>query len=312
MYKFLPYKKKLIQDVFKKAKNSTAETSFTGILKDLENSLRDDFNIYLSYKSFETYYRIFIEKNEDYKIKSLILNDLSKYLGFENFDEYCEKNRIKKDFSNIKINIDENEEEVNSDRNFSDINISITNSPVFNFPEFVTRHKNSFGIAGILLVAGFIFNKNEFFNDKKEEISQPLSWISESNKATETSFVSNDLRKENNPPKIVFVSENKTKYDEKLENTKRKDCMYWNDVEYIPVFCDENLENFKVIQINSDVLKIKKITRPDTLTTENAIGKVWYDKSNKKVEFFTHHGIHPENGKTLRNVTEYIVEKYAK
>ena len=57
---------------------------------------------------------------------------------------------------------------------------------------------------------------------------------------------------------------------------------------------------------------LKKITRPDTLTVENALGKVWYAKSNRRVEFFTHHGIHPENGKTLREATAYMIEKYAK
>jgi hypothetical protein len=88
--------------------------------------------------------------------------------------------------------------------------------------------------------------------------------------------------------------------------------MYWNEVEYIPVICNENIASFQVIQRNEDFLKLKKITRPDTLTTANALGKVWYDKSNRKVEFFTYHGIHPENGKTLRNVTSTILEKYAK
>ena len=51
-----------------------------------------------------------------------------------------------------------------------------------------------------------------------------------------------------------------------------KECMYWNDLEYISVFCDQNIANFKAVQRNEDFLKLKKITRPDTLTTENAIG----------------------------------------
>ena len=80
--------------------------------------------------------------------------------------------------------------------------------------------------------------------------------------------------------------------------------------EYVPVFCNEKIDNYDVIQLNEEQLKIKRITRPDTLTVENAMGKVWYDKSNKKVEFFTHYGIHPENSKTLKPVTEYILEKY--
>jgi hypothetical protein len=86
--------------------------------------------------------------------------------------------------------------------------------------------------------------------------------------------------------------------------------MYWNGEEYIPVFCDENLNNFHVEQIDEDKLKLKKITQQDTLTTENALGKVWYDKTNNKIEFFTHYGVNPKNGKTLKEVTQHILEKH--
>lgn len=312
MTKFLPQKKKLIAEVFETAGKNTTETSFSGILKDLENTLKDDFNIYLSYKSFETYYKVLVEKNKDYNIKPLILDDLSKYLGYENFKTYCEKNALIKETSSVKINVD-GKEESDIAKNFTDIIINITNSPIFNFPEFVTKHKNSFGIAGILLVAGFIFNKADYFKGKKEENFQPLKMMSESMNAT--NFSNESINKnEIDPTKIIVISEknNATQSEKTNDRSNQKDCMYWNEVEYIPVFCNENIANFQVIQRNEDFLKLKKITRPDTLTTENAIGKVWYDKSNRKVEFFTYHGIHPENGKTLRNVTNTILEKYAK
>ena len=35
-------------------------------------------------------------------------------------------------------------------------------------------------------------------------------------------------------------------------------------------------------------------------------------KSNRRVEFFYTYGIHPENGKTLREATAYMIEKYVK
>jgi predicted HAD superfamily phosphohydrolase YqeG len=89
MSKFLLQKKELLEKVYKKAKNSTTETSFSGILKDLENTLIDEFNIQLSYRTFETYYKSVAENNIDYNIKPLILNDLSKYLGYENFKNFC-------------------------------------------------------------------------------------------------------------------------------------------------------------------------------------------------------------------------------
>ena len=57
---------------------------------------------------------------------------------------------------------------------------------------------------------------------------------------------------------------------------------------------------------------MQKITRPDTLTFENAENRVWYDKSNNQVEFFTQYGLHPTNHKTLRAVTKHMIDKYAK
>ena len=45
--------------------------------------------VQLSHKTFETYYKTIVEKEEDYNIKSIILDELSKFLGFEDFKEFC-------------------------------------------------------------------------------------------------------------------------------------------------------------------------------------------------------------------------------
>ena len=60
-----------------------------------------------------------------------------------------------------------------------------------------------------------------------------------------------------------------------------------------------------------NISQLQKITRPDTLNFDNAIGNVWYNKSDGKVEFFTNYGLHPENGKTLKPISKYILNKYA-
>ncbi|QNJ97016.1 hypothetical protein ALE3EI_0433 [Constantimarinum furrinae] len=39
---------------------------------------------------------------------------------------------------------------------------------------------------------------------------------------------------------------------------------------------------------------------------------LWYDKTDNVVTFFTYHGLHPVNGKTLKEATEGMVEKYGK
>lgn len=267
---FLLEKKKLLEDVFEKAKNNTYETSFSGILKDLEIDLRDKFKIQLSYKTFETYYKSVVKNSKDLTIKPSTLNDLSRYLEYENFKNFCEKNPILDQTSSIKVSID-GKEETSAIKNFSDIIINITNSPIFTIPEFVTRHKNSLGLVGIFIVFGFLLKKSDYFQENKVNQVKSIA----------------DLKK------------------------NEKECMYWNGEKYIPVFCDENKAGFHIEQLDPDKLKLMKITQPDTLNAKNALGKVWYDKTNNKVEFFTHYGKNPENGKTLKDLTEVILEKYA-
>lgn len=306
MSKFLLQKKKLLQEVYKKAKNDTTESSFSGILKSLENTLKEDFEIPLSYKTIETYYKSIVENNIDYNIKTIILNDLSVYLGFNDFKEFCERNPNLDHTSNIKVSIDgKNETSANT---FSDIIINITNSPVFTIPEFVTKHKSSFGIVGILLLSGFFFSRSDYFKEVKPTQIKTL---------VDSNFSNNSNIKpvEKEDPmitKTIYSSDKNVNIESKnVENRKRnKECMYWDGDKYIAIYCDENLDNFHIEQINLDKLKLKKILQPDTLTSKNALGKVWYDKSNNNVEFFTYHGLNPSNNKTLKEVTPYILEKY--
>ena len=80
---------------------------------------------------------------------------------------------------------------------------------------------------------------------------------------------------------------------------------------YVAVLCNEDISVNPVIAIDEELLRsFRKINKIDTLTVNNALGKVWYDKSNNHVEFFTNYGIHPENGKTLKPVSKHIIEKY--
>ena len=300
MTEFFLQKKELIMQVYNKAKNSTTETSFSGILKDLEFTLLDEFGIPLSYKTFETYYKNIVEKNIDYKIKTAILNDLSFYLGHINFKEFCGKNPVNTQTTKVKVSIDGNETSRET-KSFSDIIINITNSPVFTLPEFVAKHSNSFGLVGILLVLGFVFKKYNAFSDSKNTIEKD-------------SVTKNLVVEKNDLPHstIHFANTESANHGEISAYERKKECMYWDEDHYEEVFCNEIIEGKTIIAINNDTKLLKKINSPDTLTAENALGKVWYDKSNKKVTFFTHYGLNPENGKTLKPATEYILETYAK
>lgn len=90
-------------------------------------------------------------------------------------------------------------------------------------------------------------------------------------------------------------------------------CMYWDKSEYKPVDCeDKNPIYGQIIPFDYEAMEyFKRIERKDTLTVENAAGKVWYSKYNGEVEFFTADGIDPNNGRELRKATPFMIDKYA-
>jgi hypothetical protein len=261
MSRFLLQKKKLLEEVFEKASNETTEKTFSGISKFLERALLDDFRINLSYKSFETYYKTIVENEKDYNIKPVILDDLSKYLEYDSFRNYCS------DWKTIEYTISET---------ISKIVINITNKPILQMPDFLK--KNGLGIVEmafvLLLVTGGVF----FSNGKKADNRNPIG--------------------------INFFSNRKSEIE--------KDYMYWNDERYVATDSSDLGPQIEIVPMKEyDFKYFKKIMRPDTLTVDNALGKVWYDKSNNEVEFFTSFGINPENGKTLKDVTEHILNTHA-
>ncbi|MDC8105907.1 hypothetical protein ACNFU2_13500 [Chryseobacterium sp. PTM-20240506] len=153
MSKFLSQKKKLLEDVFEKASNETTEKSPSGILKSLERSLLDDFKVNLSYKTFETYYKTIVESEKDYNIKPVILDDLSNYLGYDNFKNYC------LDWKTIEYTINQT---------VSRIVINIINKPILAMPDFIK--KNGLGLVEMafvifLVTGGVIFSNNKKYDD---------------------------------------------------------------------------------------------------------------------------------------------------
>lgn len=259
MSKFLPERKKLLEDVFEKVSNETPETSFSGIIKYLERTLLDDYQITLSYKSFETYYKAIVEREEDYNIKTIILDDLSKYLGFESFSDYCSG------WKSFEYKIHQA---------LSNLVITVINKPILKMPEFLTK-QSSLGIAGFVIVALFLTG-NAYFSNKKN------------NQENSSSF--------------GFLSS---------VQEKKKECMYWDKSQYRVAYCDDKDPHKDLKPLDTVALRyFKMITRKDTLTVDNAFGKVWYSKYNGNVEFFTMDGTNPENGKDLRFATEYMIDTY--
>lgn len=149
MSKFLSEKKRLLEEVYEKASCETTEKSFSGILKSLEASLWDDFKIKLSYKTFETYYNNIVLEDGDYNIKSRILDELSVYIGYNNFLEY------RSEWNTVEHTIQQA---------ISKIVITVINKPLLAMPEFVKQ--NGFGIAGLILVISVLIANSELFNAK--------------------------------------------------------------------------------------------------------------------------------------------------
>ncbi len=86
-------------------------------------------------------------------------------------------------------------------------------------------------------------------------------------------------------------------------------CMVWVNNKYVETSClGEEFEEKLNVQLLSN---FKRISVMDTVTFfKNGEVQVWYDKSNNELEYYTAPGIHPKNGKTLKPITKYIIEKY--
>lgn len=88
-------------------------------------------------------------------------------------------------------------------------------------------------------------------------------------------------------------------------------CMVWEETSFQIAPCNSST---RVLPFNENKMKFfRKIEVAPTYKFFSRTGEplVWYCKLNKNaIEFFSAPGIHPETGKTLKAVTEYIIEKY--
>ncbi|MCE4064910.1 hypothetical protein LXM63_07345 [Chryseobacterium gleum] len=266
-------KKLLINEVFQQARRESEKTSKSGLACYLHLYFIDNLKFYdISEKTFIRYYEDFVEGNSTRNIELERLNKMSQYIGYKDFTDFSRTFIRNDEKKNMTtVKISVDQDEEIISERLSNININIINEQHIKMPEFVKQ--NSFGLVGILMLGGFLIGN---------------FYCSTGNKSAYESF--NFL----NLPVI------------------EKNCMYWDQYEYKATACKE--ENLILNIIPKDDIQIKyfkRITRKDTLTVENALGKTWYSKVNGKVEFFTMDGIDPENKKELKKSTEYIIRKYS-
>ncbi|MES2487288.1 MAG: hypothetical protein V4581_15230, partial [Bacteroidota bacterium] len=97
-----------------------------------------------------------------------------------------------------------------------------------------------------------------------------------------------------------------------------KKCMVWKDDHYEAANCDDIAlqgEGYKHTGLNIILLeKMKKVTVCDTTTFfKHNKPCIWYGKSaDKKYEYFTYPGIHPETGESLKKITHYMISRNVK
>lgn len=88
-------------------------------------------------------------------------------------------------------------------------------------------------------------------------------------------------------------------------------CMVWKHDHYEKVDCTGSIGEKKIVPYIFNNFRKVQVSDTTTFFKKGEV-QIWYDKSNNDVEFFTAPGIHPSNGKTLKPISEYMIEKYIK
>ncbi|WP_036156509.1 hypothetical protein [Maribacter forsetii] len=97
------------------------------------------------------------------------------------------------------------------------------------------------------------------------------------------------------------------------EKNKETLCMTWKGDHFEKVACSVNYKE-KVVPL--DEVRLHNLKKIDVDLTTDFFDEttrqplIWYYKSGNKIEFYTAPGLHPVNGKTLKAITEHIVDKY--
>ncbi|WP_265426623.1 hypothetical protein [Chryseobacterium sp. YIM B08800] len=265
-------RKLLINEVFKKAKEDSGKTSKNGLASFLWVYFEEHLNFTISERTFVRYYEDYVLGHYERDIEPEKLDKLSQYLDCKDFADFS-RTFIKKDDETNKTTVKisvDNDEESLTEK-LSNIIINITNEQNFKMPEFMK--KNGMGIIEIAFLICLTTGSIAF--SKKPNTQTPGKGFAG----------------------ILQSGSN---------------CMYWDKSEYKPIDCqDKNpVYNHRIPFDYEKMEYFKRIERKDTLTVDNAFGKVWYSKYNGEVDFFTDDGVDPNNGRELRKATEYIIDKY--
>lgn len=97
-------------------------------------------------------------------------------------------------------------------------------------------------------------------------------------------------------------------------HVKRKRWMVWEGKEYVEVKFDTDLYGTRLRVYKKQRIKYFKRVEADCDTVffnPDGSPKIWYGKNKDGLlQYFTDLGLHPETGKTLRPITQYMIDKY--
>ncbi|EDM44946.1 hypothetical protein SCB49_02459 [unidentified eubacterium SCB49] len=94
-------------------------------------------------------------------------------------------------------------------------------------------------------------------------------------------------------------------------NTTRKKCMIWDKDHFVKIHCEEVdakpidqslFANFKKIEANC--------TEGFFINEDGSVNVWYYKRGENDLELFTSPGVHPVNGKTLNEITKYMIKKH--
>ncbi len=96
-----------------------------------------------------------------------------------------------------------------------------------------------------------------------------------------------------------------------IYDATRKKCMIWDENKFVKIHCEE--ANAKPIDkgLLTKFKMVEKECREGFFFDQDGSPKIWYYKRGKNnLELFTHPGIHPVNGKTLNDITRYMITEH--
>ncbi|MDQ7961736.1 hypothetical protein [Flavobacterium lindanitolerans] len=106
-------------------------------------------------------------------------------------------------------------------------------------------------------------------------------------------------------------------YLAKSDLLKEKGCMIWRQDHYEKVACDYELDpsgGEKIEPVNEQLLKYQrkvKITDATKLFNPDGSSRFFYGKNaEQQMEYFTLPGRHPETGKLLKELSDYMIKKH--